>query len=1393
MFAKCIFVCFNVQDEVARIAICENPAWVPLTSMFGLLGCSIPTSLKGCILETLAAFAKSPEITASMWQSLETSQILQTVKPVGQAFQEGGLLAELEEIESRVEAYPETRAFMKLLANLTSYPVPGNLGAGYRVPGFEPYLDFLRDSVLMKFKTRAYLDPNEKWEVASGVLQILVKLLEQFEPSAENMSEEYIEISARERVTAAKSPGYTLMLHMLNETSMLKMILSIINEGSVLLDQVTAFSGQKDDIEMSALLSLKLVEITLEKQREFTHCLRQQNSSVLVTSLDQLLLGVGVRSRSSDSIAHIASYITHTHTSPEITLVAVKILYLVCQAPVAQPEIYNRLTTNKERAQQLLVGFVDHLDTAELEDSVRRPYENTGFLEEVANKSQIQAAIRQNIVRFLLYCLKLRSPNISHYLLGFHGRKPIQELTLQDPGILGTPRTCLHSILDILKQGLDTPRGSTAIDDTPRLAELCFQLIYALCQNKETSEASIRYLRTSHNYFYSHLVHLPLKVPTCSSGEDVSANTLCKLNQQSWLLKSIATELRLTAQTRQRSHVQQLLSLLLAERSEFYPQRSSESEIDPLEDERTRSAMGSKDTRKITEILHSIDFTHGVPPPLQSVLNYFEPAATEAVITSCDESNGDSPFVYTNLRKLYSLLLSELEVVQGPATTAQRNHLVQEVKDIMNYTLERNRYREGLYSKQQAFESWRQLVEVILASCPLELLNREMKQAVIFDLMRDLLAKMSDESSSPELVAPVSGVVLTLMAHLRQSTLPSGEALETLPSRGTMTSAWRDHGVAKELGLPAQPLHTILQSVIKALLKTSGSYQRVRANLYGSLLYYLQIGQRKDESRESVSKADAALQKKNYEIILSFGDAFMDIACRDSCDGHDVTRMLACAMIDSIVAIDWRHRWMQFLHTKGYLGHLVESLLQEDENLQDVLRPSPEPLRSLYVYESKMGLLTRLAQSAEGANALLNTGVMSRLSECRFIDLRPSGPASHFHTHRHSSYSPDRMMTTMTSSGDIFVPSIMERYQQLLIPALRMSLSLLTSLGQEHHDASVQILHFIIAHSEVFSDVLQEQTDRVTVSSLHELYLVSGIICKSGVTEYAFSDEETRFEDMMQLKAPLSRIQRLMLALLPKYSVRENWDRIVREILDVEMDEREAAFKALQYNVSALEAYQTLQQIYGNLITYCKNVVVSGVPGSSYCQVLFAPVLTDIYTRDSLFTKRGSLGSSVTGNQPSLAIIVRNLKICCEKVVNCVEANKQANLRLNNIDELSMDELKQLGLQYSSSVERMSTQQKQQLAFKCLREVVRYRSDELDMYIYIIENSLFILCKHLEYYYLHCVPSDREVSTLQSSLTGRTKPRGLQDYSPYDEGQSSDRGQLQSKFHSGVTRADIEK
>ena len=69
---------------------------------------------------------------------------------------------ELNEIEARNETYPETRGFLKLLSSLTDNPIPPSLGTGYRAPGFEPYLQFIRDSVFLKFQSRSYRDTNEK-------------------------------------------------------------------------------------------------------------------------------------------------------------------------------------------------------------------------------------------------------------------------------------------------------------------------------------------------------------------------------------------------------------------------------------------------------------------------------------------------------------------------------------------------------------------------------------------------------------------------------------------------------------------------------------------------------------------------------------------------------------------------------------------------------------------------------------------------------------------------------------------------------------------------------------------------------------------------------------------------------------------------------------------------------------------------------------------------------------------------------------------------------------------------------------------------------------------------------------------------------------------------------
>lgn len=69
---------------------------------------------------------------------------------------------ELNEIESRYEEYPLTRAFCRLISTLVESSFPANLGAGLRPPGFDPYLQFLRDSVFLRFRTRAYRKAAEK-------------------------------------------------------------------------------------------------------------------------------------------------------------------------------------------------------------------------------------------------------------------------------------------------------------------------------------------------------------------------------------------------------------------------------------------------------------------------------------------------------------------------------------------------------------------------------------------------------------------------------------------------------------------------------------------------------------------------------------------------------------------------------------------------------------------------------------------------------------------------------------------------------------------------------------------------------------------------------------------------------------------------------------------------------------------------------------------------------------------------------------------------------------------------------------------------------------------------------------------------------------------------------
>ncbi|KAH9018094.1 hypothetical protein EDB84DRAFT_1627452 [Lactarius hengduanensis] len=138
---------------------------------------------------------------------------------------------------------------------------------------------------------------------------------------------------------------------------------------------------------------------------------------------------------------------------------------------------------------------------------------------------------------------------------------------------------------------------------------------------------------------------------------------------------------------------------------------------------------------------------------------------------------------------------------------------------------------------------------------------------------------------------------------------------------------------------------------------------------------------------------------------------------REPRNGTEVWKTVAY-ILDCLIDLSRGDKQGNILSTlvwHGFLGVFVRDIKYSDRRLQAVLKPEPDDLNSLYVFESKMSLLTRIAQSRQGAERLIEARVLPTLAICDFLDTRPD----------------------VDSLGH-FLPSAIQRYHQLFLPALQL-------------------------------------------------------------------------------------------------------------------------------------------------------------------------------------------------------------------------------------------------------------------------------------------------------------------------------------------------------------------
>lgn len=739
-------------DSTARVALADNSQHVLIALLVNLVGCGVPPELKAAFLKALSAFAASPEVALKIWQSLESAQVLQPLSRGLAASPPPGIQTELEEVEARNEEFPITRAMLALISALVDHPLLSSAFGSLPLRlGLDPYLDYVRESVFLKFHIRAYKQEEEKWEVARLCLDIVEKLLRKHGvvPGADS-----VRILASEAPPLGTQVAFNILAHLLQDGGFLRLILFILDEGTRQLETYQPFPGQKQ-LEDAALLALKILHLVLVQQEPFLHQVRNSNAALIVSPLSQLLMAGNPRTGKPDYGLVISQYVTYNTFLPWHALMASRMLLLLCQQSKMAEHLATAFTFDRTVGLRLIHGFAESLDV-DLDTDPSAGNERDWSLREV------RTASTHTLLKMLLSCLEHPALNVGHFLLGFDVKRSIAKTTLQEPGVLGSPRTCLHAVLSFLDNSIEArvPGGP------PSVVELGYKLIYMLCVNPATTEPTMRYLRSTRDFFYKHLQKQPRRLLDNNSA---SAKLLM---QQSWFLRTIALELRMTSLQNQRSHIQRLVTLLLEDNPQgltcpvdgaaelpglFTPSISTRP-----------SAFIGTIRRKLLKLLDTMDLKHSVPSPPN--WEFFDAIQLEKTMSECEYQEPGGP-VIVDLTAMHQRLSEDAAKLQGFVALGQKSLILHEVKAILQYMLTRNSARHAVFAKRHCFLAWQQLVEVVVTVCPQDVFGGDLKMQVLLEVAQELLHRLLEGTTLAEVSAPSSGVLLVLMAALHHCLL----------------------------------------------------------------------------------------------------------------------------------------------------------------------------------------------------------------------------------------------------------------------------------------------------------------------------------------------------------------------------------------------------------------------------------------------------------------------------------------------------------------------------------------------------------------------------------------------------------------------------------------------
>lgn len=639
--------------------------------------------------------------------------------------------------------------------------------------------------------------------------------------------------------------------------------------------------------------------------------------------------------------------------------------------------------------------------------------------------------VKLNLLNFLIANLerKTSSPTISHYLLGFRITGDGSLALDREPGGIGSGISLLHSIVNVLKNGISNVSPSNAGYESSLILSACVKIILLLTRKKNSSRICLELLRKM-DFFSVVLINEPSMLASARwDGMIYNAETRKEFLESD----SAAT---LTAFYQHRAAILECSSIEVYDSMIHGSLTLSEKYNEILLQSYSQGSSGAfgGSSIKVLNFLDFLEFVDSETPGLENdVKEMIGPVAYE-YFTSNEISYGESNVEAACGEFERLLSVRGRQLVQS--STIENLHDANWVKARRSAmsTFVRLKAKSKLdFVQAECLESWSKLLLILLSG---DRIGKEQKSAFILEVFQILSPKLLEYSSFR---TRLTGILTSLLSSLIHIVFAGDSALEADRSNDRTVILFKTSLRVLQMKLTTPAIRKDLYSIGYLYLK--------------SCLY---------TTKDSSTLVDQALQ-----ILRLSGDRSLSISCADATSGDaslQIPSLMFLQVLASVSSVAKSSFVLDGLLRYNLLALLIGSITSVGQSLLELASSSSrsKELRSCYsVFTQIFSFLVPVVQTRAGATQVVQAGLFDALQQCGMLSIDPDVAFQHDTGTHVSSYAILDLIfqvvaSILLSMGPENVPAL-KRTKKFLDENQRL---VITTLRKDSADSSIEDQHF---------------------------------------------------------------------------------------------------------------------------------------------------------------------------------------------------------------------------------------------------------------------------------------------------------------------------------------------